>query len=505
MRRSLNAGVELLKKSIYLYYSIKIYTFRNKIRRLNTIKKIIYLIVLSGGGYLLLNRVLGRTTSVSDLSTNDTELTPFIYIFILLRLLFTGKFGLGEKDVDLIQLSNSVLNPLMGYRFISTVTKVFFPFIITLYIGVVQNSLANGVVAFLFLFFLVNITNGVSFLLQFCKLSLKTYIVRVINGVLAFMVFVLLIAYMSDLPVSSTMTLLVAPISTVLSSLIYGNNLVISHCGTYMILYMISYSLLFILFYGWLSSREYRLSLENEMKLPKSKVHLSGKRFTALEHQMIIVKMGIANKNKIISIMLPSIIYIFLSIYSFHIAFENREEVSNMNFIAAQWFALIGFPVIYILPNFRYDLKSLWIYRYSLRATRIFLISNLLKYYLSCVLSLVASCIIITLLLLCVYNANFFEFMNIPIWVLLTFFTPILFSLIGLLIALKLPDVYFGANGHCMSIVPMIAFIWLIGLVTSPILISLIGGYNLISLLSFIIISVIFFLVCRYTILKIEI
>lgn len=505
MRRSHNAGIKLLKKSIYLYRSIKIYTFRNKIRRLNTIKKIIYLIVLSLGGYLLLNRVLDRTASVSDLGINDAESTPFIYIFILLRLLFVGKFGLGEKDVDLIQLSNSVLNPLMGYRFISAVTKVFFPFIISLYIGVVQNSLADGVVAFLFLFFLVNITNGACFLLQFCKLSLKTYVVRVINGVLVIMIFILILAYMSDLPVSSTMSLLVAPISTVISSLLNSNALVISHCDTYMIFYILSYSLLFILFYEWLSSREFRLSLENEMELPKLKEYVSGKRFTSLEHQMIIVKMGMADKSRIISIMLPSIIYIFLSIYSFHIAFENREEVSNMNFIAAQWFALIGFPVIYILPNFKYDLKSLWIYRYSSRATRIFFIGNLLKYYLSCVLSLVASCVIISLLLSGVYDANFFEFMNIPIWALLTFVMPILFSLIGLLIALKLPDVYFSANGHYMSIVPMVTFIWLIGLVTSPIFISLIGGYNLISMLSFIILSVIFFLACRYTILKIEI
>ncbi len=491
--------------SINLYRSVKIYAFCNKIRRLNTIKKIIYVIVLSGGGYLLLNRVLGRTVPISNLGINDAESSPFIYVFILLRLLFAGKFGLGEKDVDLIQLSNSVLNPLMGYRFISTITKVFFPFILSLYIGIVQNSLANGVVAFLFLFFFVNITNGASFLLQFCKLSLKTYIVRVINGILAIMIFTLIIAYMSDFPFSSTMALPIAPISTVISSLLYSNVLVISHCGTYMILYILSYSLLFILFYEWLSSREFRLSLENEMELPKSKEHVSGKRFTALEHQMIIVKMGMADKSRIISIMLPSIIYIFLSIYSFHISFENREEVSNMNFIAAQWFALIGFPIIYILPNFKYDLKSLWIYRYSSRAIRIFFIGNLLKYYLSCVLSLVASCVIISLLLLSVYNANFFEFMNIPIWALLTFVMPILFSLIGLLIALKMPDVYFGANGHYMSIVPMVAFIWLIGLVTSPILISLIGGYNLISVLSFIILSVIFFLACRYTILKIEI
>lgn len=505
MTRSRNTGIELFKKSIYLYRSFKIYSFRNKTRRLSAVKKIIYLIVLSGGGYLLLNQVLSRTASVSDLGINDVGPTPFIYIFILLRLLIAGKFGLREKDVDLIQLSNSALNPLMGYQFISAVTKVFFPFIISLYIGVVQNSLANGVVAFLFFFLLANITNGVSFFLQFCKLSLKTYIVRVINGVLTIMVFILLIAYMSDLPVSSTMALLVAPISTVISSLIYGHAPVISHCGAYMIFYILSYSLLFILFYGWLSSREFRLSLENEKELPKSKEHASGKRFTTLEHQMIFVKMGMADKSRILSIMLPSIIYIFLSIYSFHIAFENREEVSNMNFIVAQWFALIGFPVIYILPNFKYDLKSLWIYRYSSRATRIFLIGNLLKYYLSCVLSLVASCAIISLFLLSVYNADFFEFMNIPIWALLTFVMPILFSLIGLLIALKLPDVYFGANDHYISIVPMVAFIWLIGLVTSPILITLIVGYNLISLLSFIILSLIFFLVCRHTILKIEI
>lgn len=499
-----NKGIELFKKSAYLYRSIKVLSFCNKLHRLNTVEKIVYLMVLSGGIYLLLNRVFGRIISASGSGMDDTVLAIFIYIFILLRLLFAGKFSLQREDVSLLQLFNSTLNPLTGYRFMAAATKVFFPLILSLYIGVVQNSPMNGVVTFLFLFLFVNIANGAGFFLQFCKLSLKPYIVRAINGVLLIGVLVLFLAYMNNLPISSAMALPVAPISAIVSSLMYGDTLVINHLGGYLFFYILLYLLLVILFYRWLSSKEFRLSLESEKELVKPKEHVSGKRFTVLEHQLIIVKMAIADKSKILSLMLPSIIYILLSIYSFSAAIEKREEVSSINFIVAQWLALIGFPVIYTLSNFKHDLQFIWIYRYSPKATRMFFIGSILKYYLSNVLSLIISFVFINLCLLSVYNTDFFEFMNIPVWALLTFIMPILFSLIGLLIALKLPEAYFNANGY-LSIVPMIALIWFIGLATSPILIALITGYNLISLLFLIILSVILFFACKHIILKIEI
>lgn len=459
------------------------------------------MIVLAGGFYLLLDRVFDKT--VSDSIVDDILLATFIYVFILFRLLLTGKLSLRAKDVDLLQLSNSALNPLMGYRFLSATTKVFFPFIISLYIGIVQNSLPDGFIAFLFVFLFVNIANGVALFLQFCKLNLKPYTIWTINSILLIGILVLFIAYMKELSVLNALALPVAPISAVVSSLIYGDALVISGEVDYLFIYILLYLLLVILLYGWLSSKEFSLLLEEE-KFVTPKKHVSGKRFTMLEHQMIILKMVMADKCRILSLILPSIIYLFLSIYSFHVAIENREEVNNINFLMAQWFALMGFPIIYTLPNFKHDLQSLWIYRFSSRATRIFFVGSILKYYLSNVLSLIISFIFISLSLFSIHNANLFEFMNIPVWVLLTFVMPILFSLIGLLIALKLPEVYFNVNGY-LSIIPMIALIWLIGIITSPVLIFLIIGYNLIALGLSIILSMIFFFICKRAILKIEI
>lgn len=499
-----NIGIEQFKKSAYLYRSIRVISFCNKLRRLNTIEKVIYLIVLLGGIYLLLNRVFGRVVFASSSNMDDTVLVIFIYIFILLRLLLSGKFGLQKEDIILIQILNSNLNPLIGYKFISATTKVFFPLILSLYIGVIQNSLISGVIIFLFLFLFMNLVNGAGFFLQFCKLSLKSYIMHAINSSLLVGVFVLFIAYLNNLSIAEAMVLPVAPISVIVSSSIYGDALIINHWEVYLFFYILLYLLLHILFYKWLSSKECRLSIESEKELIKSKEHESGKKFTAIEHQLIIAKMAIADKGRILSLMLPSIIYIFLSIYCFSAAIEKREEVSSINFIVAEWLALIGFPVIYTLSNFRHDLQFIWIYRYSSMATRIFFIGSILKYYLSNVLSLIISFAFIHLCLLSIYNVNFLEFMNIPVWALLTFIMPILFSLIGLLISLKLPGAYFNADGY-LSIIPMIALIWFIALVTSPILITLIIGYNLISFLFFIILSAILFFACRYAILKIEI
>lgn len=496
-------NIEQLRRSACLYRSTVILTFFNKVSRLGNLRKIVYLALLSGGFYLLFDRISEKP--ITDSSIENGLLTTIFYLYVFLRWLSEGKFAIRREDVGLLQVSPSFFNPLIGSHFIVATTKLFFPVIFSIYIGSVQNSFTNGMAAFLFLFLFVNTVNGIGFYFKLYKLFLQSHFVYAINAVLLICVCLSLIAYIDGWAVSDLFAWPIAPITTPLVSLMQGKALTISH-WCYLFILILFFLLMMAFFFEWLSKIDYRLSLETENTSVRfdDKQPFSAKRFTSLVHRMMMLKRTLMDKSCIFSLILPSVIFIFFSVYGFHVANSHQQEVNATLFIFAEWLALIGFPAIYLTPDFKRDLKHLWIYRYSSRGTHIFLRDSLLKYYISQVISLLISFVVITLYLLCVNNIFVFEFMNIYWWALFTFVMPVLFSLIGLFIVLKLPNVCFNSDGN-LSLIPMLSLIWLIALTTLPIPILIISRYTAFSILFFLILTAIFWGACRHNILKREI
>jgi len=480
--------------------------------------------MLSAGMFLLLYNALNRTALVPQ-EADMADFAWLIFAFVFLRLLLSRKFSLQRDEANLVQLSDSNLNSIIGYRFLSTATTVFIPLLLALYIGVIQRSPVDAMAAFVSLFLFINVLNGAAFFLQIRKLSMRRGVCRAVNAALLVGVCAILFLQISgSIYIGSALRFFIYPMLAVVNALGYDAPLTFSAAAPSLIFYALLYAFLFVAFYKWLSSREYRMSLESEVQTKsdadynnrideshdraeedKRKTELSRRiRFTLPGDRRMIVRMTFSTGGQFMPLILPSLIYIIISIYSFHVAFTGADEMNSAGFVMAQWFALLGFPVIYIAPNFKMDIKYLWIYRCSARSKRIFFISNLLKYFFRGVLSLTIASAVIYLYLLVVYGANFFEFVDTSAWLFLTFAMPVLFSLIGLFVTLKLPDAYFNSNNN-ISIVPMIAMIWLFALVTLPIILGVMAGHAYTTALLFLISSIILFLICKRVISKIEI
>lgn len=506
-------------QSVLLYYYIEVLSFRNKLRKERLIRLILYFLVLAAGLFLLLKTISRRAVMLPD----AVEMSDFVWpvvAYILLRLLLSRKFGLRREETNFVELADSTLNPVIGYRYMSTVTGLFFPLLIATSAGFILLDWMVAVTAFVGLFFFFNTINGAAFFFKVSKLMLKPAINRTLNIALGLGAMTSVAFWAGGMhSAGGVLKFLTTPLSKVVSVLAYGDTIVIGHYLPPLLFYAIVYLLVGVLFYRWLSRNEYRFTLEPHEPIGKSlheesrqpvdqsmgeKSHANAGCNASRRTGLPISRMLTPVRGEIVQILLPSIIYVMIAITTFHSTFVKREAADSIAFVLAEWFALLGFPLIYIVPSFKADLKYLEAYRYSNRATSLFLAGCFIKYYYRFILSLSIATAVICLWLWVGYGTGYFGLVGTWRLLLFTFVMPISFTLIGLFVTLKLPDVYFSTN-KTLPIIPMIVMIWILALLMMPMLAVGFVGYEFISVIWFILSTMVFLIASKRTISKMEV
>ena len=494
--------VNIIIKSINVYYAKNVLSTYNKVHRMTILKKTAFFSIILFTSIILLYNISNNIPP--NASTMHIEnITWLIIIYILLRLLLPAISPITKSDICILQISDSSFNALLGYNFLSTYTIFFIPLLLSIYVTFSSSSFINGTLSFIFLYIFINLSNGMAFFLQLLKKNLKSQIIRIINIAIIMCITVLLWMHMSNIEPPHMISFITGPISSIINSILHRSSLIIDNPIHY-ILPIILYLLFFLIFFKWLSIRNYEILIkEEDLPISIQNNSLPTRRFTFIDHSVMIYKNIIGNKSSLFSMLTPCFIYIYLCIYIFHNAINNMEEISNTSLLMAQWLALIGFPVIYVAPNFRSDMRYLWFYRNNKRSTNIFYLNSIAKYYLVTLTSLAIASSIITLYIFCVYDMNFFDFLHIPTYFLVTFIMPIMFSMIGLLISLRLSSIFNHNNKP--SIFTSIPLIWLVGLITLPCFIFLGTCNGYISITFLLTLSVSLFFLCKRAFYKVEI
>ena len=474
--------MKVIKTAFFWVYNVRFLALKNRIFSLSFKEILQFIIVFLVGIFLLYFYVIIPQVQNADklLFISRNRLMWACIIFPFLKLLTTTKsVSLPYEDGVIISITDKKLHTWLIFNFIKNNCSIIFILLISISVACILHLGEAFIIAFVGLWTYRYIVNCLCFIYKILKFQYTNTLSLALNSLLITLIIVFVHNFIIDANLPPFVQDVLEPIFSSLSILFNDAHELNLNLVILFFYFVVCILLSYILVKKVLDisgQLEYR---ENEAYSNQTiSLNLNINTHSLLVYnEMILFIKNILTIKGLVQILLPSFIYILLSLYIVYSSeYQTQIETDLISITMVPIFAVIGFPVLYIIPYLHNEKEYQWIYKLYIKSSKKMMLLKLISTSIYGILSIMLSSFIVYVLCILIFGINYYSLLHIPTFVWMSMLSPIMASSLGILFNSYLPDAYFNPNSSQMNFISMVTLIWFESIVYIPIIIFLFKG-----------------------------